>query len=206
MTTRAKILHGVATLLALFFCYFLVGQFLMEGCFDRIAGPNCHSKLASWIDLTVTAVALIYILSLFFRQQTNPRSSLADKRPWDAILWWEIRRIPYNLLLLLLGGFTGIVIQLVGTHFAEPGEDIVEPLAMLFGAIAFGVFANIFYTFGWTTELLWCWGDTRRTEMTRPKVFRVGMIVSSIITVLPAILIPVAWFIFGFHHAVPNVE
>jgi hypothetical protein len=123
------------------------------------------------------------------------------KRPWDAIVWWEIRRIPYNLLLGLLGFFTVIVIELIGSHFVRSGEDVEEPLGVFLGVISYDMLANIFYTLGWISELLWSGGDTTRTEAMRRKVFRVGVIFSAILTLLPAALIPAGWIIFGFSHA-----
>jgi hypothetical protein len=123
------------------------------------------------------------------------------KRPWDAIVWWEIRRVPYNLLVGLLGVFTFIVIELIGSHFVSPGEDVEEPLGVFLGVIAYGILANIFYTLGWISELLWSGGDTTRTEAMRRKVFWVGVIFSAVLTLLPAALIPAAWMIFGFPHA-----
>jgi hypothetical protein len=107
------------------------------------------------------------------------------KRPWDAIVWWELRRIPYNLLLAALGLASGLIIQLIGNRFVDPGEDVIEPLMMVFGAVSFGILANVFYTLGWITELLWCGGDTRRTETIRQKVFRAGVVFASVVTLLP---------------------
>jgi len=62
----------------------------------------------------------------------------------------------------------------------------------------FGLAANVCYTLGWITEIMWSGGDVARTEAMRPKVFRIGMILSVIITLLPGILFPVAWAIWGF--------
>jgi hypothetical protein len=71
---------------------------------------------------------------------------------------------------------------------------------MFFGAIAYGVFANLAYTLGWITELLWSWGDTERTEAMRPRIFWVGVAFSVTLTLLPALLVPLIWIIFGFQH------
>jgi hypothetical protein len=49
------------------------------------------------------------------------------RRPWDAIAWWELRRIPFNLALLLAGGASAFTILLVGSRYVKPGEDVVEP-------------------------------------------------------------------------------
>ena|SRR5712691_2673545 len=120
------------------------------------------------------------------------------KPPWDAIAWWEIRRIPFNLIVLVVGFASGLVIELVGSRLVRPGEDVEEPIGIIIAVIGYAVAANICYSLGWITELLWSGGDTTRTEAIRPKVFRLGIIFSVVLTILPAILIPLAWAIWGF--------
>jgi len=116
-----------------------------------------------------------------------------------AVVWWEKRRILFNLAVLAAGLVTGLVIELVGSRLAQPGEDVEEPLGIIVGVIVFALAANVCYTLGWITEIIWSGGDVARTEAMRPKVFRIGLIFSIIITLLPGILIPVAWAIWGFH-------
>ncbi|SRR5712691_788864 len=120
------------------------------------------------------------------------------KRPWDAIAWWEIRRIPFNLIVMVAGIASALVIELIGSRLVRPGEDIEEPIGIVIGVISYAVAANLCYSLGWITELLWSWGDTTRTEALRPKVFRLGIIISVVLTILPGILIPLAWAIWGF--------
>ena len=90
--------------------------------------------------------------------------------------------------------------MLIGRRYVNPGEDVIEPMAMFAGAAVFGVAANLCYTLGWITELLWSRGDTSRTEAIRPKVFRAGVIFSAGLTLLPAILVPLLWVLWGFNH------
>jgi hypothetical protein len=120
------------------------------------------------------------------------------KRPWDAIVWWEIRRVPYNAVLAILGVITISAVLRIGSHFVVPGEDVEEPLGLIVGAVLYGFAANVFYTLGWISELLWSGGDTSRTEPFRKCVFSLGLIVSCVVTLLPAVLIPVLWLMFGF--------
>ena len=82
----------------------------------------------------------------------------------------------------------------------KEGEDVIEPLAMLAGVVVFGVFANLAYTLGWITELLWSWGDTERTEPVSSRIFWTGVAFSVAVTLLPAFLIPLTWIVFGFQH------
>ena len=126
---------------------------------------------------------------------------LAMQRPWDAIIWWEIRRIPFNILILVVGILSLGSILLIGSYSVRPAEaDGFEPLSTLFAAIAYGIFANLAYTLGWVTELLWSWGDTERTESLRRRIFWLGVAFSVAVTLLPAFLIPLMWIVFGFQH------
>jgi hypothetical protein len=127
----------------------------------------------------------------------------AMRYPWDAIVWWEIRRIPYNIIIFAAGLISVVIIEVIGDWVVKPGEDAVEPLAVLFGAIGYCVLANLGYTLGWITELLWASGDTEKTQATRPNVFRAGLVFSIGLTVLPALLIPLAWAILGLRNNAP---
>jgi hypothetical protein len=122
------------------------------------------------------------------------------QRPWDAIVWWELRRIPYNMLMLVVGVLSLLSILFMGKYFVRPGEDVIELVGMISGAVVYGLLANIAYTLGWVTELLWSWGDTERTEPMRSLIFWTGIAFSVAVTLLPAFLIPLAWVVFGFRH------
>lgn len=69
-------------------------------------------------------------------------------RALGTIGWWELRRLLYNGLVFL----AGISSMLLVERFAHvpPGEDVVEPLAVLF----FGFACNVGYTAGWLLEVL----------------------------------------------------
>jgi hypothetical protein len=121
------------------------------------------------------------------------------RRPYDAIVWWELRRIPFNAILLVTGVCSFGIIAGIGALLVQPGDDVVEPLALIFGGIGFVIVANACYTLGWITELLWSGGDTARTEGVRPTVSRRGLSFSVVVTAAPGVLIPLAWLVFGFH-------
>jgi hypothetical protein len=118
-------------------------------------------------------------------------------RPWDAVAWWELRRIPFNLVVFLIGVVTILIVEIVGDHFVKPGEDAIEPALLLIGVPIYAIAANLFYTLGWISELLWSGGNTERTAPFRRRVFRLGLSFSVFLTLLPAIVLPILWFIFG---------
>jgi hypothetical protein len=112
------------------------------------------------------------------------------KRPWDAIAWWEIRRVPFNLLILSVGLVSGAIVAFAGSRLSGPDANFGNPLIVI---ILYAIAANLCYTPGWITEILWSWGDTAQTERMRGKVFRVGLIFSASLTLLPAIALPLIW-------------
>jgi hypothetical protein len=70
---------------------------------------------------------------------------------WRVIVWWEVRRIPFNVIVGAYGFLCLAVFFWAVTtsgHLA-PGEDAVEPLALL--AAPFGI--NALYTLGWLIEV-----------------------------------------------------
>ena len=119
-------------------------------------------------------------------------------KPWDVILWWEIRRIPYNVALLTVGLVSIAAIETIGGRLVHAGEDFVEPIFLLMGVILYAVLANACYSLGWITELVWKPGETAETAAIRSKLFRIGFIFSLALTGLPALLMLLLWSISGF--------
>jgi hypothetical protein len=117
------------------------------------------------------------------------------KRPWDAVVWWEIRRIPFNLIILVVGFASGFAALFFGSRTYGRDTDFGNPFL---SAVLYGIAANFCYTFGWVTELLWCWGNTAQTETVRPKVFRAGLIFSVGVTMLPAAILSLVWAAHSF--------
>lgn len=72
-----------------------------------------------------------------------PPASLAGE---DIVAWWEIRRIPFNIIVGLYG-FVCFVIFLGAIAASDKGG--FEPL----GLMAAPFVINAFYTLGWLVEL-----------------------------------------------------
>jgi hypothetical protein len=122
-------------------------------------------------------------------------------RPSDAIVWWERRRIAFNVVILLVGAFTLFVIQVLATILIRLGDYVIRPNGILSVVIFYMLAVNVCYTLGWVTELLWSDGDTARTELLRPAVYRWGLVFSVAITLLPAVFVPLLWFLQGARSA-----
>jgi hypothetical protein len=118
-------------------------------------------------------------------------------KPRDVVVWWEIRRIPYNAALLVVGLGSLFAVEAIGGRMVRVGEDFIEPLILLFAVLLYAIGANVCYTLGWITELLWSAGDIGKTEGVRQKVFRIGLLFSVGLTGLPGLLMIIIWALRG---------
>jgi hypothetical protein len=136
----------------------------------------------------------VAVVGVMLLQRVVPRLF----RPRDplrcgAVLWWELRRIPYNLVI---GGY-GIACLLVffwgitTSGELRPGEDAVEPLALF----AAPFIANVCYTAGWVVELF-----THLLIGPSPQIgtflFKLGLGFSLFVISIPAII----WASIGVFH------
>ncbi len=118
--------------------------------------------------------------------------SVPDKRrtPWEIIAWWELRRIPYNLVVGL-GGILGLLLFIWLNKL--PPVLVPEPAVKPLPVLLFGAGANFFYTAGWVTELgargLW----PERTAKLGPQLLLTGSLLSVMLAMFPALAAFVAW-------------
>jgi len=70
---------------------------------------------------------------------------------WRVVAWWELRRIPFNVIVGVYGAlcFVTFLWAITTSGQLPPGEDAVEPLALL--AAPIGI--NVLYTLGWLVEV-----------------------------------------------------
>ncbi|HJZ67081.1 MAG TPA: hypothetical protein VKF81_02965 [Blastocatellia bacterium] len=109
------------------------------------------------------------------------------------VLWWELRRVPYNLIV----GTTGLVsLSLVyffsgRTNAIEPEEDVVEPIALLLAPVAM----DVCYTAGWAVEAFlyrsYCEGE----NVLGPDLLRFGLRFSLFLVTLPAMFWAGYWIL-----------
>jgi hypothetical protein len=111
----------------------------------------------------------------------------------EVIRWWELRRIPYNLVVGAVGLASIIVFELIASSMIPPGEDAEEPLALLLGVIVYAVACNVGYTLGWIGEIYF-FGHSREAGLIfRNRAFPVGLFLSCVIPTLPAGLWIILW-------------
>ncbi len=112
--------------------------------------------------------------------------------PSSVIVWWEKRRIPYNIIV-----GSGAIISLVlfyvfilSANVLQPGEDAEEPLGLLFGAIVGPILINICYTVGWVTEIFARIVLHNKSNKLGPQLFKLGIGFSLFIVFIPSLY----WF------------
>jgi hypothetical protein len=111
-------------------------------------------------------------------------SSAEERTPGGIILWWEVRRIPYNLIVGAVGLCSVMLFFLFISISGklQPGEDAVEPMAL----IAAPFLINIAYTGGWIAELIVGFLRRDTTHAVGPFLFKLGLTFSLILAALPA--------------------
>jgi hypothetical protein len=110
-----------------------------------------------------------------------------DRNVFQIIFWWELRRILYNIIALVGGIISLSLISAIVN--VPPGEDLVEPLAI----IGFGILCNLGYSLGWLTELF-----IKRNNTYAPKMFKIGMLFTLFFIFLPLAIHIFLWVFRGF--------
>src|SRR2546430_979149 len=70
---------------------------------------------------------------------------------WRVVAWWEVRRLPFNLIIGTYAVACLILFEAAihATGVLKPGEDAEEPIALL----AAPILVNVLYTLGWLVEI-----------------------------------------------------
>ncbi|TDT46798.1 hypothetical protein CLV90_0857 [Maribacter spongiicola] len=90
-----------------------------------------------------------------------------DRKWWEIILWWELRRIAYNIIMYFIG--------LLSFYICF----VTIPLVYL----VIGLVLNIIYTIGWIVELIGRRNWKFESKLKYPKYAFNGYLVFSVITV-----------------------
>jgi len=115
--------------------------------------------------------------------------NLTDRKWFHIIGWWEIRRIIFNIILLL----SGILSLIIFLFILKFDTNIIQPIT----AIGFGLLANFFYTFGWITELFFKFIKRQNLNTFGIKTFKIGLGFFILLTFLPTIFFGLNWAITG---------
>ena len=103
--------------------------------------------------------------------------------------WWESRRLTFNLAV----GGAGVV-----TLAAMKFIALLPPLSVNMpvfwpGVVAYGVFANLFYSLGFATEAAMQRAWHEETPRVGPALYRQGLVFSVGLTLFPIALMGIAW-------------
>jgi hypothetical protein len=111
----------------------------------------------------------------------------------EVVRWWESRRFAYNGIVAL-AGIAAIAVLAINAIMRDDSCGVPDPpIFGLLAIIAYGAMANVCYTFGSVTEILARRRMTREAASERAQAwFVAGVMFSVLLTVAPAVLIPVA--------------
>ncbi len=115
----------------------------------------------------------------------------APLTPGAIIIWWERRRVGYNAYLAIIG-IASLLLLLFFTSrssLTDTGDDFIQPLAVLIAP----VFANIAFTGGWIVQLIMRAVFRDTSPDTGPTLLKAGLIISTIVVLLPAATWGVTW-------------
>jgi hypothetical protein len=121
---------------------------------------------------------------LLYPSTAHPRAPLA------TLVWWEARRLKFNLIVGGTGVFTLLTVCLVG--LIPPGIPIHPDWHPI---VAYGLLANLCYSFGFPLELVLRKLLGHGAPPVGPALFRQGLAFAVGLTLLPIVLISVAWVV-----------
>jgi hypothetical protein len=111
----------------------------------------------------------------------------------EIILWWERRRIGYNVAVGVVGFVSVAVLLSLGRNLVTEQEPLFSPFLLFVGILLYGICANLCYTFGWFTELaLRKFGNTD-TSRFAASAFKTGLALSCVVTSLPIWFVLTLW-------------
>jgi hypothetical protein len=113
----------------------------------------------------------------------------------DVIKWWELRRILFNLALLVVG-LTSVAGAMALWANAGPADDTeFSSLGLFFGVALYALGANAFYTLGWIVELIVRRFDIVVARKSAKVMWRWGLIGSCVVTSAPLWIALMVWIV-----------
>ena len=123
------------------------------------------------------------------RQVFTPRGLFAPNPCSDQFRcifnWWELRRVPYNAIMLVIGIASTYIYWSLFDKYAPASEDdgIFPGLMPIF----VGIVANVLYTSGWLVEAWLLKARGRGTQKLGPLLFAIGIVFSILVVSIPAV-------------------
>jgi len=118
---------------------------------------------------------------------------LEKSHPAHVVAWWELRRLPYNMIVGATGVLSLSVFYAVAFGCERSGGVPLgmpePPLLVIIAAVAYWIVVNAFYTGGWILELLVARVWRVNTPVFGPIAFTLGTAVSLVVTLVPAGLV-----------------
>ena len=104
----------------------------------------------------------------------------------NVILWWEIRRIPYNIFVGLYGILCLFIFLWAMTTSgpSDDGEDFFEPFALFVAPFV----VNLCYTLGWLVEVAARTLLPSLSPRFGPSLMKVGIGFSVFVISIPAVI------------------
>ena len=122
------------------------------------------------------------LFTRLFSVPDGPRSS------GRVISWWELRRVPYNIIVGAVGIINLLVFALINDILLKPyvsfDDRDWEPLS----ALVFVLLVNVLFTGGWICELLIRVTIGREVRKFGPAAYGFVLIFTLILTFLPPLL------------------
>lgn len=111
--------------------------------------------------------------------------NIEDNRPWyKVLLWWEFRRLLYNLLLIVLGF---IALTILSFIVKDLWTFFSPPIFFFMWTGVFIILANVFYTSGWIFQLITRKNNNSFIQKVTPRIFLYGIAFSFLIQLIPSI-------------------
>jgi hypothetical protein len=115
---------------------------------------------------------------------------LEKSHPAHVVAWWEVRRLPFNLIVGATGALTlSVFFSVAFTCQHSRGIALGlpnPPLLVLIAVAAYWIVANVCYTGGWILELLVARLWHVSTPVFGPIAFTLGTALSVFVTLAPA--------------------
>lgn len=125
---------------------------------------------------------------------------------WQVIGWWEVRRIPYNLLVGSAGILSSSVFVLIGLidYFFFHGEFPAPTGLTILAVIFYAIIANVCFTGSWLSELVVRKAWPAEADRFATLSFSLGLAFSLLLTLIPGVLATFAGIFALFAHLLPS--